>query len=415
LDALVAPEVLMRVLFTTVPGVGHLLPLVPLVRALTSDGHDVRIATSASFASRLEHLRVPVVPAGLDWLESEPERIAVDAEVTDLGRAARISWIFRAAAPEPMARDLLTLAQRWRPDIVLFDNVERGGLLFAETTDTPYAFIAHDTFLPPGWGPGSEPDARAAFRRRRGLDVYDRTRAALGLEPDLDERKAFSELVLLMMPRVLWTVPPQWVFGHDVTLVRPEPVDVMSSTSSTLPDWITDRSRPVAAVTLGTVFSDAPDTINVAVEGLRAAGYRVLVGGADSDSDDGQVATRRWAPMATLAASVDLVVTHGGMGTVTAALCSGRPLIVIPQALDHPLTGLRIAAAGLGEIVAPQDLTAATLRACAEKAASGEFDAAVARVAANIAAMPAADSIVSRIVAHAEALHSQAADTRQRS
>jgi UDP-N-acetylglucosamine transferase subunit ALG13 len=52
--------------------------------------------------------------------------------------------------------------------------------------------------------------------------------------------------------------------------------------------------------------------------------------------------------MAQLVATADLVVTHSGVGTVTAALVAGTPLIAIPQALDHSLTALRISAAGVG-------------------------------------------------------------------
>ena len=109
----------MRVLLTSVPGFGHLLPLVPIGRALAGAGHEVRIATSASFAGPVERCGFTAVEAGLDWLESEPEAVLPDAAPEGLDRAGRISWIFRRLAPEPTARDLLTLAEDWRPDFVV--------------------------------------------------------------------------------------------------------------------------------------------------------------------------------------------------------------------------------------------------------------------------------------------------------
>jgi UDP:flavonoid glycosyltransferase YjiC (YdhE family) len=106
-----------RVLFTTVPGFGHLVPLVPVGRALAGAGHDVRIATSASFAEPVERCGFVAVEAGLDWLESKPEALLPDGEAEGVDRAARISRIFRGVAPEPMARDLMGIARDWRPDL----------------------------------------------------------------------------------------------------------------------------------------------------------------------------------------------------------------------------------------------------------------------------------------------------------
>jgi UDP:flavonoid glycosyltransferase YjiC (YdhE family) len=126
-----------RVLFTTVPGFGHLLPLIPVARAVAGAGHEVRVATSASFAEPVKRCGFATVEAGLDWLESEPGAVLPDAGPQGVDRAGRISWTFRGVAPEPMARDLLALADEWRPDLVVFDNVERGGLLFAEATALP--------------------------------------------------------------------------------------------------------------------------------------------------------------------------------------------------------------------------------------------------------------------------------------
>lgn len=153
----------MRVLFTTVPGFGHLLPLVPVGRAVAGAGHDVRVATSASFAEPVKRCGLTPVEAGLDWLESEPEAVLPEAAPEDLDRAGRISWIFRGVAPEPMARDLLALADDWRPDLVVFDNVERGGLLFAEVW---------------GWQVDSQSDSQPGEQQSISADNSGEPRAA---------------------------------------------------------------------------------------------------------------------------------------------------------------------------------------------------------------------------------------------
>ena len=48
-----------RVLFTSCPQYGHVLPMLPLVRAAQGTGHDVRVATGPD-------LRGPLATRGLD-------------------------------------------------------------------------------------------------------------------------------------------------------------------------------------------------------------------------------------------------------------------------------------------------------------------------------------------------------------
>jgi hypothetical protein len=64
---------LVRVLVTTQPAYGHLHPLVPAARALADAGHEVLLASSASFQTQLTATGLPTITAGLDWLESEVE------------------------------------------------------------------------------------------------------------------------------------------------------------------------------------------------------------------------------------------------------------------------------------------------------------------------------------------------------
>jgi UDP:flavonoid glycosyltransferase YjiC (YdhE family) len=58
----------------------------------------------------------------------------------------------------------------------------------------------------------------------------------------------------------------------------------------------------------------------------------------------------------------DVVLTHGGSGTVMAALAHGLPLVVVPISADQPENASRCAALGVGSVVAPRDLTPETVR-----------------------------------------------------
>src|SRR4051812_39509255 len=69
--ALARPVTAMRVLFTTLGGAGHLLPLVPFAQACRRAGHEVCVATQASRTAAVERLGLPVrsfgEPGPAEW------------------------------------------------------------------------------------------------------------------------------------------------------------------------------------------------------------------------------------------------------------------------------------------------------------------------------------------------------------
>lgn len=59
----------------------------------------------------------------------------------------------------------------------------------------------------------------------------------------------------------------------------------------------------------------------------------------------------------------DAVVTHGGYGTVTAALSHGCPFVLLPISADQPMNAAGCAASGVGITVEPRDRTPSAIRA----------------------------------------------------
>ncbi len=63
------------------------------------------------------------------------------------------------------------------------------------------------------------------------------------------------------------------------------------------------------------------------------------------------VHAERWVDQVQVLPAADLVVCHGGSGTVYGALASGVPVVVVPVFADQFENGRRIAAAGAGLVV----------------------------------------------------------------
>jgi UDP:flavonoid glycosyltransferase YjiC (YdhE family) len=63
------------------------------------------------------------------------------------------------------------------------------------------------------------------------------------------------------------------------------------------------------------------------------------------------VHAERWVDQERVLPAADVVVCHGGSGTVYGALAAGAPVVVVPLFADLFENGRRVAAAGAGMVV----------------------------------------------------------------
>jgi UDP:flavonoid glycosyltransferase YjiC (YdhE family) len=97
----------------------------------------------------------------------------------------------------------------------------------------------------------------------------------------------------------------------------------------------------------------------------------------------------RFITQSLLLPRCDLVITHGGSGTVMGALGEGIPLVVIPLGADQPHNAARCAALGIGRVVLDSDVAPETIRAAADDVLSSPgYRAQAERFRDEIAALP---------------------------
>ena len=70
-----------------------------------------------------------------------------------------------------------------------------------------------------------------------------------------------------------------------------------------------------------------------------------------------------WIPQDAVLGCCAAVVTHGGYGTVSAALGHGCPMVMLPISADQPMNARRISAAGAGITLDAADRTPGAIRA----------------------------------------------------
>src|SRR3954452_3334232 len=133
----------MRVLFVCVPQLGHVTPLLPLAAAFAAQGDEVLVATGAEVAPTLTGRGLTfeqVCPAFGEWFGAlagrtrgapgdglapeHIERYFVPRLFCEIGAAATID-------------ELLTVARRFGPDLVVYDAVAFAAPLAAAVLGVP--------------------------------------------------------------------------------------------------------------------------------------------------------------------------------------------------------------------------------------------------------------------------------------
>jgi N-glycosyltransferase len=137
-----------RALFTVHPSVGHLHPLVSVARALSDAGHDVAVCSSASFRPAVEAFGLTHMDAGLDWLMSDQSTWGAFPPMPPPGpEFARFAVTTLAdITTRRMVPDLLEIARRWSPDLIVREGMEYGGCLAAERLGLPHASVAGNAY-----------------------------------------------------------------------------------------------------------------------------------------------------------------------------------------------------------------------------------------------------------------------------
>jgi len=307
----------MRILFTTVAALGNFHPLIPLARAFQSQGHDVAFATATRFGPVVEAAGFEAIPAGLNILYNEYVQQLPPGSIGP----ARFAEIFVDELAGPMLTDLLRIIPAWHPDLIVHDVVEFGGLTAGEILKIPH--VVHNLILF-----GYSPDLLDFLVRRE----YAAFREAHGLPPDPRYDEYFRYLYLQHVPESI--APLSANIAARSHLIRPA---FPEAQAGAFPAWMKRLPElPTVYVTLGTVYNHTPGLLEGILAALGDGQYNVIVTvGADRDpaelgSQPACVHVERYLPQAVILPLCNVMVCHGGSGTLVGALAAGLPMLIIP-------------------------------------------------------------------------------------
>ena len=385
------PTLPIRVLFSSIDGIGHLIPLLPLARELRRTGHSVAFMAPYPARALLAADGFPLLPAGPGIKDVAATTASRHPELFKLPPERAIERaipIFADVRVELTLPEALVAARAWRADLIISEHSDFVGPLVAALTDARRATL--------GFGPGHAGDLLLV-----ASDLVAKHYRAQGLTAP-GRGGLYEGVYLDICPPALQS--PRFVEPESSEQLRPEPY-AASSHQWSLPDFAERADRPLVLLTMGTVFNDA-EVLSTALDGLAQLDVNVLATvGPDGDPhgvtvDRSRVRIERFAPLGLVLDHCDLVVAHGGAGTTLAALTHGVPLVMVPQGADHFVNTMCVGMAGAGLPLSPARFTADAIRDAAALVLRKRSYAAAARaIAAQIAAMPSAELVASRLVA----------------
>jgi UDP:flavonoid glycosyltransferase YjiC (YdhE family) len=371
----------MRILFSSVPQHGHLLPLLPLARAFRERGHEVAVLTAAGMAPVVAGQGLELRAAGPlpDVLFAEVAR-RTGADPANAPTPDSVAEFFAGTRIDLTADEAFAATEGFTPDLVVAELCDYVGPLVAAAQDVPVATLAFGPPLPPVFTEAMDGMARTRHEAR-----------GLPWQP----RRWLLDTWPASMRADEWQQPEGWL------PLRPEAFRVPGEAGAPLPA----PGKPRVLVTFGTWFSD-PAKLSPLLRRLSTLDVEVVVtlGLAtrpeEFDVDRERVTFVGFMPMEDLLDGVDVVVTHGGAGTTAAALMKGVPLVVLPQGADQFFQAERVAAARAGIALDPPsqapEALAAAVRTVLEDVS---FRENVAIIAKEIAAMPDADEVAAMLEA----------------
>lgn len=385
----------MRILAVSLPAYGHLLPLVPVLRALRDAGHEVHLATGREMGAVVAAAGLGHVPVAPDFGRAMGELSTLHADLLQAPREQRLDTPDEANLGATLFGDLLGRRGRdeWqpvvaelRPDAVLYEETALGGLLAARAEGVPALCHTLGRRMFPG------PVQTQLQQRLAELEGGAGT-GTLDLRGDL--------CVDLLPPSLGRDDAPT----PGAVPVRPVPWNPPSDAAP-----VRRSSRPLVYVTLGTVVFGAVDVLRACVDALGELEVDVLltVGPEGDPAALGElpahVRAERFVDQRAVLQEADAVVSHCGSGTLLGALAAGLPQLALPTGPpDQFRNAESLVAAGAGRRLLPAEVRAEAVRdAVRLLLQEPSYRACAEQLRGEIAAMPSPGEAAAEVVARLE-------------
>lgn len=392
----------MRILFATAPGYGLTLPLIPMMWAARTAGHEVLLATTSEMteAGSRAGLAVYDVFAERDvWqdlMQNVMDKSVDHADDPEEYRLARNSMGPFGLFTASMTAGTIEAGRAFGAELVAYSSDHAAGMLTAAALDVPAFEIGNRV----SW---SNRDIDWSERSDRGEDEVTalmRTKLGIGEKP--------ARVIARIDPRA----PSMGGLANDEQTTDPRdgapwwPMSyVPYNGGAVVPPWALQPSiRPRIAVTLGTVVPvmTGVSSLGMVIEALGGMDVDVVLAAGTADlSELGElpdnVSSVGYLPLSLFLPGCAAIVHHGGSGTTAAPLFYGVPQLVLPAFADNPMSAQRVVDRGVGLSHDPATVDVDTVRGLLGRLLSEpSFRDAADEVRAEMAGQPSPATVLQR-------------------
>ena len=386
----------MRVLFCASPGVGHVEPMMPLLRAFVQRGSNVAWAGAVESHARARALGVQrCFAVGSSSAETRAEydrRWPLSANTVGPASDPLVfPRRFGALLAPAMLDPLVQAIQAWAPALVISELGVLAAPLACKLTDCVQ--VTHGFGMPPTAALLEQ--AAAAFAE----SWHTRTSG-----PPPPEAGLFSHLYLDIYPPGLQTAERL----RTTRCQGLQPCIPQRDGDVRLPGTLASRfvelsNWPLVYLTFGTVVNQSRALV-MAAKALVGLQARVVVTvGSNGNThlmepQPANIHVARFIAQSELLPHCDLVVSHGGSGTFLATLAHGLPQLVMPQGADQFINASALEVSGAGLALRGDDIDADGIRDSVQRLLQDPgYRNQAANLADQIAAMPSAEDVATRL------------------
>lgn len=345
---------------------GHAFPAIALGKELTARGHEVALQTWRKWREHVER-----------------EGMAFHAAPEYQVFPTRERPLKPYEAVVPAAAETRPIVREFEPDVVVSDILTLAPALAGELEGRPCATLIPHPYPPPAtgippYGLGAMPPTRAIGRAlwrmlsvpmsaglERGRLELNETRRRVGLPALPYSHNGISRSLCLVGTFPQLEYPRSWPGSVHVTgpLLWEPPADAVSPPAG---------DAPLVLVAPSTSQDRGHRLLEVALRGLADLPVRVLA------TYNRRVPIRpirvppnarlvEWLSYSRTMPTADVIVCHGGHGTVARALCAGTPVVTVSAAGDMAENGSRVQWAGAGLSLPGRFLSPRALRWCVKR------------------------------------------------
>jgi len=426
----------MRLLIVSPDYLSHALPLVQIGEAWSRKQGEVVVASGPATRPLVEAAR-------LGWSElrlgkgsnagvieatqqppGEDEHLRAFFAATRSGPIATLLYQARFRrhdllhAPDRVLEELTEILDKVKPDRVVVDHVAFGArlALHALGVESVSVVLGHPSALPTGdevyglpprWPLAMQPGQRELRELenecRASVDelasaAREMMKRRAPLRPDVgDLTTRAGTSTLYVYPKALHDPQRGLPSNHRFigSLCRTEELAGLAPPGG---------QGPRVTVALGSFLSARDDVLATTVEAARTGGWRLALAHGSTPLETlgalppGAVVART-LPQVALLAHTDLLIHHGGNGSLTEAAAAGVPMIVLPFSTDQFAAASAIERVGVGQVLAPNTLTSPALLAAVDEVLAGSAPEKARELARSMAGEGGADAAVEAIAA----------------